>query len=123
MTEQFGNGIYLENDIEESGAYQWDLDIDESGDIRGARGIDELQKDVAFKSAQALEGLLGNQLTPTTINRIRATVQDVLEQEDRISRVVRLDVSPIDGSRNSVKVRSEVNTESGVIALVFEVDD
>lgn len=123
MTERFGDGLYLVDSADEEGEYQWDLDVDESGDIRGSSGLDELQKDVAFRAAQALEEVIGAQLTPTTMNRVRAVVQDVLQTEERIQRVVRMDVSRVRGQSNTVRVRADVNTEFEVVSLVFTASE
>ena len=121
MTERFGSGIHLNsNDVD---GFDWDLDVDESGDLRSTSGLDELQKDVAFRSAQALEDVIGHHLTPTAMNRVRSTIRDVLETEDRIKRIVRMDVSRVGGQPNTVRVRADVNTESDVVSLVFTAGD
>jgi len=121
MTERFGSGIHLNSN--DNGGFQWDLDIDESGDLRSSGGLDELQKDVSFRSAQALEDVIGQHLTPTAMNRVRSTIRDVLETEDRIERIVRMDVSRVRGQPNTVRVRADVNTESDVVSLVFTAGD
>ena len=122
MTERFGDGLYLVDSADED-QFQWDLDVDESGDLRSSGGLDELQKDVAFRSAQALEDVIGQHLTPTAMNRVRSTIRDVLETEDRIERIVRMDVSRVGGQPNTVRVRADVNTEFDVVSLVFVTGD
>ena len=121
MTERFGSGIHLNSN--DSGGLQWDLDVDESGDLRSSSGLDELQKDVSFRSAEALEDVIGHHLTPTAMNRVRSTIRDVLETEDRIERIVRMDVSRVGGQPNTVRVRADVNTEFDVVSLVFVAGD
>lgn len=121
MTDHFGSGIHLNESS--SDGLSWDLDVDESGDIRTTSGLDELKKDLSFSLASRLEGILGNPLTPTTMNRIQAIVDDGISQDDRISRVIALDVQRVEGRPNTVQVQSQLNTTEGVVDLIFMIDN
>lgn len=121
MTDRFGSGIHIHGDAR-GDEYEWDFDISESGDLRTVSGIDELQKDLAFRAAVNLEETLGGPLTPTKMNRIRSKVRQTMEDDDRISRIVSLDVSRVDGRANTIQVNTTLTTIDGRAELIFEVN-
>ena len=121
MTEEFGSGIHIHGDAR-GDEYEWDFDISESGDLRTVSQIDELQKDLSFNTAINLQETLGGPLTPTKMNRIRSKVRQTMEDDDRISRIVSLDVSRVDGRANTVQVNTTLSTVEGLVELIFEVD-
>jgi len=119
--DRFGSGIHIHGNAR-GGQYEWDFDISESGDIRTVSGLDELQKDIAFRAAVNLEDTIGGPLTPTKMNRIRSIIRSTIEEEDRVRRIIQLDVSRVDGRPNTVQVNSTLNTVEGTAELIFEVD-
>lgn len=134
MTENFGRGIYIVS-AEDDSEYSWDLDTDESGDLRTVRdGEEELLKDVAFRSAinltedreedgDVIPGVLGRPLTPTTMNRIRSTVKRTLDAEPRIQEIVSLSVRQVPSNVNAVEVDAQVTADNDIVDLVFMVED
>lgn len=135
MTEHFGRGIYVVS-TEDDSEFAWDLDTDESGDLRTVdNSEDELLKDVAFRSAinlsedredeegETVPGVLGRPLTPTTMNRIRSTVKQTLQSEPRIRRIVSLDVREVPSNSNAVEVNAQVTANDTMVTLIFMVED
>lgn len=118
MTD-FGSGLHL-NSTEDTG-YVWDLDVDETGDIRTVSGMDELQKDLAFTAAIELEEYRGEPTNPTVLNRIHGVVIDILEQEVRIDNIVNVDVVETDIS-NRIKISALVESNNEDIELVITED-
>lgn len=121
MTEEFGSGIHIHGNAR-GDEYEWDFDINESGDLRTVSGADELQKDLSFRSAINLDDVFGGPITPTKMNRVRSKIRQTMEDEPRISRIVSLDVSRVDGRPNTIQVNTTLTTVEGVVDLVFEVD-
>lgn len=106
-----GGGIYLTRD--------WDFEIGETGAIRTVTGIDELEKDLAFSSAIALDDVLGEPLTPSTKTTIRSTIQGIMNTDPRISQVRSLQVSY--PNQEEVQIRVEAQTTDADQPLVFEI--
>lgn len=110
--------------MQEDETYDWDLAIDESGDLKTvANTEDELLKDVAFRAANDLQDVLGLPLTPTTMNRVRAVVKDSMTSDSRISQIVSLDVERVPTSSNAVQIEAEVNASGELVDLIFTIDN
>lgn len=92
--DHFGNGVYLDEIL--------DLDVDESGDVRGSRGPSELRKDLSFFLIRALEtgegistpeniadnGVIGEPLTRGTLTDIELASKNVIGADPRIDSVI-----------------------------------
>jgi len=119
--EQFGAGPSLSDS-----SYPWDFSIDESGDIKTVSGLAELEKDIAFRIATQENNMLGRKITPTQMNRIRSTINDMIIQDSRVQSVLSLDVQRSSGMDNSIDVSATVQTVSGdeqEQQLVFSISD
>jgi hypothetical protein len=115
MTE-YGNGIYLDD--------EFDFEIDASGDIRPSRGIDELEKDLAFFSYQELSETIGRQRSPRTLAIIKDRTQRVLLNDPRVDGVIGdVTVYYPESERNQVEVSATVSTVDGEQELVFPVSN
>jgi hypothetical protein len=112
-----GGGIYLTGTNALGGS--WDLAIDETRDIRTVTGNEELEKDVAYATAVAVQEHLGDTITPLVLGQIQSTVNDVLEDESRIDSVQQVDVTHID--TDTVEVVAIVRAGRDRVELVFEV--
>lgn len=114
MSENFGNGIGLDR--------YFDFDVGSTGDLVMTYGEEELEKDLAFQQAIALQDFVG--IAPTPQNRAQAlqTASRVAAQDVRIDTVLREE-----SSVEWVKRRRELVVELKVIAedkeydLVFEI--
>lgn len=125
MTEHYGAGVYLSGGTGLDDRDVWDLDVDESGDVRTVDGVDELRKDVAFRSARRIQedGIIGTPLTPTTRNRLRSLIRETINNEPRLSRIVSMDCRcEIASNSNALKVDVQVTTNEEELDLIFEVD-
>ena len=122
MTD-FGKGLYLipVEIAEEHNKHNWDIDVDETGDLRMTEtGDEELKKDVALSTGVALQDSLGEPMSPQTANEITALVQSVLKQNTRIDRIKDISIdSP--NNRDTLSVNAVVDADSGQQELVFEV--
>ena len=124
MTD-FGKGLYLipTEIAEEHDKYHWDIDVDETGDLRMTEtGDEELKKDVALSTGVALQSNLGDPMTPQTANEITALVQSVLKQDSRIDTIKDISIEESD-KRDTLLVNAVVDAESGEQELVFEVTE
>ena len=119
--EQFGAGPSLSDS-----SYPWDFSIDESGDIKTVSGLAELEKDIAFRIATQENNMLGRKITPTQMNRIRSTINDMIIADSRVQSVLSLDVQRSSGMDNSIDVSATVQTVSGdeqEQQLIFSISD
>lgn len=114
----FGSGVYL-HPVDGSAQYDWDFDVDETGDIRTTSDLDELMKDVAFSTARAIQQEIGGPIRPVTLNRIDAIVTAVLEAEPRIDEVIRVEIEENARDPDRVDIQGLVNTDNGTQELVF----
>ena len=120
MSDNFGGGIYLTDNSDL--APTWDLDVDESGDIRTVTGIDELNKDVAYATAVEIQDTaIGERLEPVVLRRIKAIVRSVFQDEERIDNI--LIVNAREAGMDTVEVVAEVRANDETIELVFEVTE
>lgn len=107
-----GGGIFLAQD--------WDLEVDETGDIRTVEGVAELEKDLAFYTARVLRPVEGLPQNPQTRSVIQARIERAINTEPRVRSILSLDISYPD--RQTVEVITTVSTVEGNQELVFEVD-
>lgn len=99
----------------------WDFDVDESGDIATAVGLEELQKDVAFNISRSLETMLGRRIDTSTSRRIAIAVEDEFAADPRISTINDVSVNRIDMT-DRFEVVANVDSGDGPFDLVFEVN-
>ena len=118
MSDNFGGGIYLTTNTDQDP--NWDLQVNEAGDIRTVTGNDELQKDVAFATAVRVQDSIGERLEPIVLNRIRAQVRGALNEEDRIDTVVIVEAR--ESGTDTVEVVAEARAGTDAVELVFEVN-
>lgn len=92
-----GSGIKLseEKQIDDQ-TVNWDLVIDNTGDISAEFGVDELAKDLAFQTASQLDAYLGAPLDETFKGRIRVKAKNIILQDPRIDSVPQLSVESDD---------------------------
>lgn len=109
----FGGGIFLTED--------WDIEANESGDVRTVTGFDELAKDVAFRTAVRFNDEIGLPLTNEALLRIKVIAKDEVLRDDRIQDIITIDVSIVDDAANRVEVVSTIEADNSEQELVFEV--
>lgn len=102
MANKVGSGIGLGEDF--------DLELDETGDIKLFQQADELQKDLALLSAHKLDGLLGGRLDKQQKARLRVKTKSVLESDERVTEVTSITVTD-DGDTAIIDV--ELTVEDG----------
>lgn len=114
MSEEFGSGIFLDD--------QFDLSIDSTGDIQSTTGVDELQKDLAFQMVISMQQFRGSPPSGNLKAKISNTASQVVLGDSRINSVVR-DSFTIEFSdnRESIDIRFDVRTETGQQTLVFNI--
>jgi len=98
--ETFGGGPALNEG--------WDFAIDGTGDIQTVEGIDELEKDLAFRSTVALQEFLGRPIDNTMAQRMRLVLRNAFLDDDRVS-----EVTSIGFERTG---RDEITVETTVVA-------
>lgn len=96
--EPWGSGMELTQD--------WDLEVDRTGDISSVAGLEELEKDLAFRSAQELAGSVGSVLNKDTVAQIKRAARRALSEDVRVNRVVSLEV--VEQGHEEVEVRATV---------------
>lgn len=118
MTERFGAGPALDEDL--------DFDITPTGDLRVEEGVDELQKDLSFQLHFFLQRFLGEQPTEETKKEIIAEVKDVVTRDSRVGSFVDERASArFFGKRNdNISVTVPVVTrDNESYEFVLEVDE
>jgi len=103
----YGNGIALDSD--------WDLIVDETGDIKASRGEDELEKDLAYISAVRLTEETGTPLIPSNFSQIENTLATVLSRDPRLNRVTEVEVTANEDNNDAIDVRLR--------AIIFGADE
>lgn len=111
---EYGSGIYLTR--------TFDFDVDGTGDIRLSRGLDELQKDVAFFQTLALRPELGEPRYNEVLNRIDIRAREMLLADPRIDSVLDLTVREPNDRHDTVEVVALVRAGDEEQELVFEVE-
>lgn len=117
MSENFGGGMYLTNNNDLPPL--WDLDVDESGDIRTVTGVEELQKDIAYATRIRMEDVRGNPRTPAAVTRVEAIVRQSLQDDVRISRIINVSAREVNSDEVEVSASAEANGDE--VNLVFSV--
>lgn len=112
MTE-FGAGIYLDD--------EFDLEVSESGDLRTTIGLSEVEKDLAFKSTQRLQPILGSPKTQLVASEIERIITTITNNEPRVGRVTDIDVFYPDDRRNTVSLDVRLIVSDQDQPLVFSV--
>lgn len=110
--DAYGSGIELTGG--------WDLFIDQTGDIGGTFGEEELLKDLAFNTARRIDDEIGEPKTKETYSSISAIVREEVLQDPRIDSILNIDVR--DGTVDEVEVDLTVLVNDDERqSLVFEV--
>lgn len=104
-TTTFGSGIKLDED--------WDLVVDSTGDLDHTVDSAELQKDLAFVSAQELEAFYGGPINETTRGRIRLKLTDVFTDDPRISEVTSLSVQDTEDITDEITIEVTLIADDG----------
>lgn len=114
MNDTFGSGIHLDS--------QFDFSVDPSGDLQAERGLDELQKDLAFQMVINLNKFLGKPPSGNLEARVATTAERVAEVDSRID-FVRTELTEVSYSndRQEITVKITADTETGEQELVFDV--
>lgn len=108
-----GGGIYL--------TQNFDFEVNEAGDIRTTRGVSELEKDLAFKSADNLQEILGEHLTPKTRGKIKQVIKRVASDDPRVGQPTSITVTYPEERSDRAKLTIVMETLDGEQPLVFEV--
>lgn len=114
MADEFGSGIFLDE--------QLDFSVGNTGDLKHTSGLEELQKDLAFKMILNLEQFLGQ---PPSGN-LKAKVADVASRvaiaDTRVNSVVEDSIEvDFNETRDELTVKLAVRTGEGEQNLIFDV--
>lgn len=113
----YGNGIFLDEDF--------DFDVDETGDIRASKGTDELEKDLAFQMAIALDPIIGQPPSQSTEAKLINRATAVALSDNRIESVDEdnVEVREIELSRRDVEyeITLPISSSQTVQELVFVI--
>lgn len=80
MSERFGAGIALDEDL--------DFSITPTGDLQTEEGTDELLKDLSFQLHFFLQQFLGQSPTEETKVSVLAEVEDVVTRDVRVDSLI-----------------------------------
>lgn len=100
--EPWGAGIKL--------TPNWDLEVDKTGDIAGVAGIDEIEKDLSFRTAIELDKEVGGIIDKNTLAEMRIVVRQSLNNDERVNRVVDVSSETLSspGKDDTVRIRATV---------------
>lgn len=96
----YGSGIKLDED--------WDLIVDDTGDIASSSDFNELEKDIAYALANRLENEGGLLTNPTGRAQVKSTTLEILRREPRIARVIDVVVENSEDESNRVIVTADI---------------
>lgn len=120
MTDKnFGSGIKL--------THNWDIDVDNTGDVATVSGSEELQKDSSMLSSITLEKQLGksiqSRLNSNSMKDIELLVRRTLLSDERIKRVVNVEAWSPENTIDLIEIEAEVIADSSQkYDLIFEVN-
>lgn len=117
MTTEYGGGIFLTSEL--------DFELNETGDIRTVRGIDELEKDIAFQTIQALDEFIGRPKTRRTKSIIETRIKRIIQLEPRVDeRTSEISLRYPETKPNTIEVTVSVRTtqdeEQELVFLIGE---
>lgn len=96
--EVFGAGIALDESM--------DIVVDNTGDLDATYGIDELEKDLAFRLKIRMEGDLGSRLTKTQEKILSVKSSRIVQQDPRIDGV-----DNVTAQSNSLRDEMEISID------------
>lgn len=108
----FGSGIKLTRN--------WDLEIDNTGDIMTTSGVDEFEKDVAFISTDTLHDYVGKPVGILTEKEIEQALIRALRDDERIDTIIELNVYRL-SDPDQIEVDGRIESDHQTYDLVFEV--
>lgn len=114
MADEFGSGIFLDE--------QFDFSVGSTGDLENTSGIDELQKDLAFKMVLNLEQFLGQPPSGNLTAKVADVASRVAIADVRVDSVVEdsIDIQ-FSETRDELTVKLAVRTGEGEQNLIFDV--
>jgi hypothetical protein len=110
---QLGAGVFLDETL--------DFDVDETGDLRGEEGLEELAKDLSFQLILVLEGTRGKTLTTEREAEIKSLTEDTLLSDSRVQNVDSSSISISRADRNTVRLSLNTIALGDERELVFEI--
>ena len=114
MSKKFGTGIALDE--------EFDLSLDQTGDIATTTGTDELEKDLALNTAIELNEYIGSPPTATTKSDITRDTRITLLEDERVLSVDPETIDVTIENRETIIVDVNVVTkDEDNINLVFTV--
>lgn len=117
MTEEFGAGIELDENL--------DLTVSAIGDIGATRGVNELEKDLAFQLNFALRQYLGEKPTENLKAEVKNTAKQVVELDTRVIEFDERSATVSFPAKYSQKINLTVPVVTRVgeqFVFVFEVE-
>lgn len=125
---EYGAGIYLDEYL--------DMVVDNTGDAKGAQGIEEVMKDVGTALKAMLEhgtgierpesisnGVLGDPLSDGIFRDIELASTKIIDADPRIEYISRIRAGKPQGARNGVKIDCEVVIDSSEVSYDFVFED
>ncbi len=107
----YGAGIELTQDL--------DLKVDSTGDISSVDGIDELEKDLAFRLFRVFTNQVGELFSAKDKSRARRSARVTINRDPRVQDVISVDVERV--SEDTVRIDADVRAGDAVEQFVFEV--
>ena len=101
--ETYGKGIALVEANQDDKTR--DIEISGDGDIAITRGVEELEKDISFKLARALQDSQGQRITANFLSRVEELTRRILNGDERIRSVGSVEAfqSDVDGDKYYVE--------------------
>lgn len=114
MTTEFGSGIALTQDL--------DFSVNNAGDLDTERGVDELQKDLAFFLIEQMKDIPGRRKTSRTSAIAKSRTRSQLLADPRVNSIRgEIDVFYPNESPETLEIAATVDTVEGEQDLVFRV--
>ena len=82
--ENLGGGIALNRDF--------DLEIDNTGDIKTIYGIDEVKKDIVYNLNENLQDILGQSKEESTLQEANKIIRDTVSSYSNVDGILGLEI-------------------------------
>lgn len=114
MVDNFGDGLFLDEDF--------DFSTSPTGDLSSSSGEDELEKDLAFQMAINLGQYVGEPPSGNIEEKVAGTATRVAREDPRVQSVDKRKTNvSYNFDRKEISVDMTVITEEGVAEMIFNI--
>ena len=112
--EALGSGWGLTNrtDVLENDRYLWDFKVDNTGDLMGFAGRDELGKDIAWRTATRSDNIIGFLNTADARADLEVDIKRIVRDDQRVYYINNVSVLDDATDPDTIPVEIDIDSES-----------